>query len=60
MKDRIFNLWKEEDGAETAEWLLIAALLVAVGIAVYEGVLQPQLDAAATAIGTTITGAATP
>ena len=54
MKHFLINLWQEEDGAETAEWLVVAALLIAVGLAVYNSSLDPALSNAATAIGTEI------
>jgi Flp pilus assembly pilin Flp len=43
MKQFLMNLWQDEQGAETAEWLVIVALVSAVGIALYNGVLQPAL-----------------
>ncbi len=45
MKDFLMKLWSDEEGAETAEWLVIVALIVAVAIALYPGVLQPALEA---------------
>ncbi|MCB1722246.1 MAG: Flp family type IVb pilin [Chromatiaceae bacterium] len=59
MKNLMLRLWKEEEGAETAEWLLIVGLLVAVGVAVYsvalsdglEGLVTTITDAISTAIG---------
>jgi hypothetical protein len=36
------------------EWILIGALIVAVGIAVYPSTLQPQLIGAVNAVGSTI------
>jgi len=53
MKNYVLRLWKEEEGAETAEWLLIVGLLVAVGIAVYTTTLTGALQG----LVTTITGA---
>lgn len=43
MKHFLMNLWRDEKGAETAEWLVVVALISAVGIALYNGVLQPAL-----------------
>ena len=43
MKKFLMKLWKEEEGAETAEWLVIVALIVAVAVAVYTNVLGPAL-----------------
>ena len=48
----------DERGVETLEWIVVGALIVAVGIAVYPGTLQTQLTAAVNAIGTQITGLA--
>lgn len=53
MKNFLMKMWKEEDGAETAEWLVIVALIVGVGITIYTGVLQTAL----TGIVTEISGA---
>jgi Flp pilus assembly pilin Flp len=35
MKDILMNIWQNEEGAETAEWLVIVALLVAMASGVY-------------------------
>lgn len=43
MKHFLRNFWQDEQGAETAEWLVIVALVTAVGIALYNGVLEPAL-----------------
>ena len=48
MKNLLVRLWTDESGAETAEWLVIAGALVAVGIFVYTGVLKDSLSSAAT------------
>jgi Flp pilus assembly pilin Flp len=37
MKQFLLKLWQEEEGAETAEWLVIAAILVVLGTTVYQG-----------------------
>jgi Flp pilus assembly pilin Flp len=47
-----------ERGVETLEWIVVGALIVAVGIAIYPGTLQTQLTAAVNAIGATVTGLA--
>ena len=60
MKDWLLKLWKDEEGAETAEWIVIVALIVGVAVVVYLAVLQPQLNTAVTKIGNTIMSAATP
>ena len=57
MKNFLLRLWKEEEGAETAEWLLIVGLLVAVGVAIYTGVLQTALTNVVGTIEGTITTA---
>ncbi len=54
---RIAMVLRNEKGIETLEWILIGALIVAVGLVVYPGTLQAALVGAVTAIGTTITGA---
>ena len=55
---RLIGYVKDERGVETLEWIVVGALIVAVGIAVYQGALQTQLIAAVNAIGTQITGLA--
>ncbi|MEJ2622758.1 MAG: Flp family type IVb pilin [Candidatus Thiodiazotropha sp.] len=55
MKNFLMNLWQDESGAETAEWTVIVALILAVGIAVYPGVLQPMLTSVVNGIATTLT-----
>ncbi len=46
---------RDERGIETLEWILIGALITAVGLAVYPGTLQTSLTDAVTAIGGAIT-----
>jgi Flp pilus assembly pilin Flp len=48
----------DERGVETLEWIVVGALIVAIGIAVYPGSLQTQLTTAINAIGGTVTGLA--
>lgn len=55
---RLIGYFKDERGVETLEWIVVGALIVAVGIAVYQGALQGQLITAVNAIGTSITGLA--
>lgn len=44
---------RDEKGVETLEWILIGGLMVGVGIALYQGVLQPGLSGViATVVGT--------
>jgi hypothetical protein len=47
-----------ERGVETLEWIVVGALIVAIGIAVYPGSLQTQLTNTINAIGGTLTGLA--
>ncbi len=54
MKDFLMKLWSDEEGAETAEWLVIVALIVAVAILVYNGVLKNTLITLVGKIGTAI------
>ena len=58
MKNLLARLWSDENGAETAEWLVIAGALVAVGIFVYTGILKDGLSSAATTIGDKIASSA--
>jgi Flp pilus assembly pilin Flp len=51
MNKFLMKLWKEEEGAETAEWLVIVALIVAVAILVYNGVLKTALTGLVAKIG---------
>ena len=55
MKHFLRIFWQDEQGAETAEWLVVVALIVAVAIALYTGVLQPALTAVITGISADIT-----
>jgi len=55
---RLIGYFKDQRGVETLEWIVVGALIVAVGIAVYTGALQGQLVSAVNAIGGTITGLA--
>ena len=58
MENLLARLWTDESGAETAEWLVIAGALVAVGIFIYTGILKEGLSAAATTISSKISSAA--
>jgi Flp pilus assembly pilin Flp len=55
---RLIGYFKDERGVETLEWIVVGALIVAVGIAVYTGALQGQLITAVNAIGGRISGLA--
>jgi Flp pilus assembly pilin Flp len=60
MKQFLLKLWQDEEGAETAEWLVIAALITVVGTAVYPGVLQPALTGLVGSISGMVTSAGVP
>jgi Flp pilus assembly pilin Flp len=51
MKNFLMNIWQDESGAETAEWIVIVALILAIAIVVYPGTLQPALVALMGRIG---------
>lgn len=54
----VWSYVSDERGVETLEWIVVGALIVAIGIAVYPGSLQTQLTTAINAIGGTVTGLA--
>jgi Flp pilus assembly pilin Flp len=58
MLKKTWSYVNDERGVETLEWIVVGALIVAVGIAVYQGALQSQLITAVNAIGGSITGLA--
>ena len=43
MKTTLMRLLKEEDGADTAEWVVITAMVIAVAVVVYNGILSGSL-----------------
>ncbi|MEJ2694162.1 MAG: Flp family type IVb pilin [Candidatus Thiodiazotropha sp.] len=43
MKNFLMNIWRDETGAETAEWVVIVALILAVALVVYTAILQNAL-----------------
>ena len=43
MKNLFTRLWEEEDGADTAEWVVITAMVIGVAVVVYNGVLSDSL-----------------
>ena len=45
---------RNERGLEIVEWVLIGALLTAIAVAVYPGILQPAMTAAMGVIAATI------
>ncbi len=55
---KLMGYLRDERGIETLEWIVVGALIVAVGIAVYQGALQGQLTTAVNTIGGTIQGLA--
>ena len=57
VKNWLLTLWNHEEGAETAEWIVIVALIVAVAIIVYFGVLKGALSGAVSTVGSKITSA---
>jgi Flp pilus assembly pilin Flp len=50
MKQFLLKLWQDKEGAETAEWLVIVAILVVVALAVYNTELQTMLSGIVTSI----------
>ena len=56
MKEFLMSLWEEEDGAETAEWIIIVDLLLVGAIAIYNGFLRNELNGVVSDIGTTLNG----
>lgn len=55
---RFIQALRNEQGIETLEWIVVGALIVAVGIAVYQTALTGQLTTAVNTIGGTIQGLA--
>jgi Flp pilus assembly pilin Flp len=58
MKNLLLRLWRDEDGAEIAEWVVVVALLVIVAIVIYNGILKGELSTAVESIGSKIDSAA--
>jgi len=54
MKNLISQLWRDEEGAEIAEWVVVVALLVIVAIFIYNQILKGQLSTAVNLIGSKI------
>ena len=48
------KLLRDDDGAEIAEWVIIVALLVAVGLVVYNQVLLEELSNMISFVGNSI------
>jgi len=58
MKTLLSRLWHDEEGAEIAEWVVVVALLVIVGIFIYNQILKGELSKAVNLIGSKISSAA--
>jgi Flp pilus assembly pilin Flp len=54
MKQFFLKIWQDKEGAETAEWIVVVALILAVSMAVYTGVLQTSLTGVVTTISTAL------
>lgn len=50
------RLYREDGGAETAEWLVIVALIIGVTVTIYTGILQEALSSAVAYISSQIPG----
>jgi Flp pilus assembly pilin Flp len=59
VKNFLIKLWKDESGAETVEWLVIVALLVAVAVLIYasDGQIFTLLSGLVTYISGAVPGA---
>jgi Flp pilus assembly pilin Flp len=53
---KILGYVRDEQGIETMEWIAVGALVVAMALVVYPGVLQTALIDVVTAISTALTG----
>jgi len=58
MANTLVRLWKDESGAEVAEWVIVVALLVIVALVIYNQILQGTLSNAVKSIGSKIESAA--
>jgi Flp pilus assembly pilin Flp len=58
VKRYLKRFWKDEEGAEIAEWVVVVALLVVVAVLIYNGVLKEELSSAVETIGDKISEAA--
>ena len=54
MKNFLLTLWKDEEGAETVEYIFIVVIILAIAIAAYAGNLQLYIQNAITSIGTAL------
>ena len=48
MKNWVRRLWNAEEGADTAEWIVVVGLIVGAAVVVYANILSPELSAALT------------
>ena len=51
MKTFLMRLWRDESGAEIAEWIAVVALVVVVAFGIYTGVLDETLSDIAGSLG---------
>lgn len=51
MKTLLMRLWRDESGAEIAEWVAVVALVVVIAFGVYTGVLGETLSDIAGGLG---------
>ena len=57
IKEFFSKLWNDEEGAETVEYVVIAAILAGIGVVVYQsGALKTTLNTGVTKIGNIIGG----
>lgn len=57
MKTLLMRLWRDESGAEIAEWVAVVALVVVVAFGVYTGVLGETLSDIAGGLGVEVAAA---
>ena len=57
MKTLLIRLWRDESGAELAEWVAVVALVVVVAFGVYTGVLGETLSDIAGGLGVEVAAA---
>lgn len=57
MKTLLMRLWRDESGAELAEWVAVVALVVVIAFGVYTGVLGETLSDIAGGLGVEVAAA---
>lgn len=57
MKTLLIRLWRDESGAELAEWVAVVALVVVIAFGVYTGVLGETLSDIAGGLGVEVAAA---